>query len=99
MYAQIVRLQVKPDSIDAFREVFRSNYEGSRKEVGNIRFELLQSSENPAHFTVYEVFVSAEALAFHRQTEHYKKCTARYDDLLEGERVIEVMKPAIADYL
>lgn len=99
MYVQIVQLRVRPGLVDDFLAAFRINYEGTRREPGNIRFDLLQSRENENLFTIYEVFASAEALASHRETDHFKECVARFGTVLEGERVITAMRPVMADYM
>lgn len=99
VFVQIVTLTVKEGHIDQFLEAFRINYEGTRREPGNVEFHLLRSRSEPRRFTVYEVFRSEEALAAHRATDHYKECIRRFEDLLEGDRSIEVMTPVMADYL
>jgi autoinducer 2-degrading protein len=99
MYVQIVQLRVKPDRIDDFLAAFRGNYEGTRKEPGNVRFELLRSREQSNLFAVYEVFESEAARDAHRETEHFKACVGQFAELLEGDRTIQAMMPVMAEYL
>lgn len=98
MYVQIVQLRVKPGRLDDFLAAFRINYEGTRKEPGNVQFDLLQSRNDENLFTVYEVFESEHARDVHRQTEHFKECVGRFSDVLEGDRIIQPMRPVMADY-
>ena len=71
MHVTLVHVQVKPAHIDDFTAATRTNHEASIQEAGNRRFDVLQSPENPAHFILYEAYVSAEAAAAHKQTAHY----------------------------
>ncbi len=56
---------------DDFMEASKENRKGTRKESGNLRFDILQKEENPSGFLLYEVYASEEAVAAHKQTPHY----------------------------
>jgi len=71
MHVTLVHVQVKPDHINDFIAATKRNHEASIKEWGNRRFDVLQSPDNPTHFVLYEVYLSAEDAAAHKQTEHY----------------------------
>ena len=71
MHATIVHIQVKPEHVEDFAEACRLNHEGLVRESGNRRFDVLQSSDNPAMFVLYEVHESATAA--HKNTPHYLK--------------------------
>jgi (4S)-4-hydroxy-5-phosphonooxypentane-2,3-dione isomerase len=71
MHITLVYVQVKPADIDNFIAATRLNHEASAQELGNCRFDVLQSPENPSHFILYEAYASAEAAAAHKQTAHY----------------------------
>lgn len=72
MIATTVMIRVKPDHTDDFiRETVR-NHEASIEEAGNLRFDVLQSREDPSRFMLYEAYESEEAAAAHKETEHYK---------------------------
>ena len=73
MIATLVFVDVKPEHVEDFRAITLYNHENSRKEEGNIRFDVLQSREDPTKFTLYEVFRDEEAAAFHKTTEHYNR--------------------------
>ncbi|MBE6690043.1 MAG: antibiotic biosynthesis monooxygenase [Ruminococcaceae bacterium] len=73
MIATLVFVDVKPENVEDFRAITLYNHENSRKEPGNVRFDVLQSREDPTKFTLYEVFVDEEAAAFHKTTEHYNR--------------------------
>ena len=73
MIATLVFVDVKPENVEDFRAITLYNHENSRKEAGNVRFDVLQDNSNPTQFLLYEVFESEEAAAFHKTTEHYLK--------------------------
>jgi autoinducer 2-degrading protein len=71
MHVTLVKVSVKPDRVDAFIEASRANHEGSVREPGNRRFDILQDPDDPTRFILYEAYVSAEDAAAHKQTPHY----------------------------
>lgn len=71
MQVTIVHVRVKPDHINDFVAATRSNHEASVMEPGNIRFDVLQSDEDPTKFVLYEAYASVEDAAAHKQTAHY----------------------------
>lgn len=73
MIANLVSVHVKEDCIEQFKEITTYNHDNTRKEAGNIRFDILQNREDPTRFAMYEVFEDEAAVAFHKTTEHYKK--------------------------
>lgn len=73
MLATIVLVDVVPGCEEAFAEITRYNHENSRKEPGNVRFDVLHDNKNPSHYVLYEVYRDADAAAAHKETEHYKK--------------------------
>ncbi len=72
MHTTLVRIRVKPEHLEAFIEASRANHEGSIREPGNRRFDILQSREDPCSFVFYEAYVSAEDVAAHKETAHYQ---------------------------
>lgn len=71
MHITLIDIEVKPEFIDDFLKAVERNHEATRREPGNIRFDVLQAADNPARFVLYEVFASAEDAAAHKQTPHY----------------------------
>ncbi|MGI6167920.1 MAG: antibiotic biosynthesis monooxygenase [Eubacteriales bacterium] len=71
MIATLVYVDVLPEHVEAFKKITLYNHENSRREPGNIRFDLLQSKEDPTKFVLYEVFADEQAAADHKKTPHY----------------------------
>lgn len=73
MHVTIVEIQVKPAFVEQFLEACRLNHEASVREPGNRRFDVLQSSEDPAHFVLYEAYEDEAAAKAHKETPHYQQ--------------------------
>ncbi|MDR8274004.1 autoinducer-2 (AI-2) modifying protein LsrG, partial [Acinetobacter baumannii] len=41
MNVTLVEINIKPERVDEFLEVFRANHEGALQEPGNLRFDVL----------------------------------------------------------
>ena len=85
----VVRLEVKPDRVDDFLKLVSFNASESRKEPGNLRFDVVRSIDNPTLFRLYEVYRDAAAVAAHQATPHYAKWRAEIEGLLVTPRVSE----------
>jgi autoinducer 2-degrading protein len=71
MHVTIVQIQVTPQHVRDFIAATRLNHEGSIAESGNLRFDVLQSAEDPTLFVLYEAYASATDAAAHKTTPHY----------------------------
>jgi autoinducer 2-degrading protein len=71
MHVTLVHVTVLPEHIHDFIEATRRNHEASIQEAGNRRFDVLQSSDTPEQFVLYEAYTSAEDAAAHKKTAHY----------------------------
>lgn len=71
MYITIVYASVKSDKIDVFKQACQLNHENSILESGNLRFDILQSADDPTQFVFYEAYTTQQAAAAHKQTSHY----------------------------
>ena len=70
MTGVFVTVKVPPSVKEAFLQVMTEDVEGSRKEEGCVRFDLLDQGDGVYSF--YEVYTSEEAMAFHRRQPHYQ---------------------------
>jgi len=71
MQVTIVHIHAKAENIVDFIEACRLNHEASVQEPGNVRFDVLQSADDPARFVLYEAYASAADAAAHKKTAHY----------------------------
>lgn len=73
MKVTCVHVKVRPEKLSEFIEATVENHKGTRKEPGNIRFDVLQQADDPYRFMIYEVFESDDAVKAHKETVHYLK--------------------------
>ncbi|WP_295812328.1 antibiotic biosynthesis monooxygenase [uncultured Nitratireductor sp.] len=99
MLIQMVSINVKKGHVPAFLEAFRINYEGTREEPGNLRFDVLRDPDDENRFLIYEVFTSEAALEEHRKTKHYQECVRLIDPILAGPRTKVFYTAMMADFL
>jgi autoinducer 2-degrading protein len=72
MNVLVVRIRVNPEHVQAFVEATLRNHAGSIEEPGNLRFDVLQSVDDPTSFLLYELYRKPEDAAAHRDTPHYQ---------------------------
>ena len=89
MHMIVVRLDVKLDRVDDFLKLVTFNASESRKEPGNLRFDVVRSVDNPTYFRLYEVYRDDAAVRAHQATPHYAKWRAEIEALLVTPRVSE----------
>jgi autoinducer 2-degrading protein len=89
MHMIIVRLEVKPDRVHDFLKLVSFNSSESRKEPGNLRFDVVRSVDNPNLFRLYEVYRDEAAVQAHQATPHYAKWRAEIEALLVVPRLSE----------
>ncbi len=73
MRVTCVTVHVKPECVADFIKATVENHRCSVKEPGNMRFDILQSEEDPARFLLYEAYETDRAAAAHKDTAHYKQ--------------------------
>ena len=71
MYVVSVTIFVKPQNVREFIEATLDNARNTRREAGNVRFDVSQGEAEPTRFLLYEVYRAKEDFVRHQQTEHY----------------------------
>jgi len=71
MYVVCVTVWVRAGFEDAFIEATYENHVGTRKEPGNLRFDVLQKADDPTQFFLYEAYKTEEDFSTHQKTPHY----------------------------
>jgi autoinducer 2-degrading protein len=71
VFVVAVSVWVQPDKVDAFRESTLINGRATRREAGNLRFDISQCVDDPARFLLYEAYRDEAAFKAHQQTPHY----------------------------
>lgn len=81
-----VHISVKPELVDAFKEVTLENARQSVKEPGIARFDVIQRADVPSQFVLVEVYRDSEAPARHKETAHYKVWRNKVAPMMAGPR-------------
>ena len=71
MYVVCVSVHVKAEFIQPFIEATLDNARNSRREGGNVRFDVLRREDEPDRFFLYEVYRDKLGFTRHQQTDHY----------------------------
>lgn len=71
MSTTLVHVTVLPQFREDFIAATLDNCAASRSEPGNLRFDLIQSAEDPNRFILFEAYADAESAGAHKQTAHY----------------------------
>jgi (4S)-4-hydroxy-5-phosphonooxypentane-2,3-dione isomerase len=72
MVVYSVSVQVKAGREEDFKKECKKNRKETRKESGNLRFDILQNETDSVLFMLLEVYRSEEAVLAHKATQHYK---------------------------
>lgn len=86
LLVNIVDVRVKAAHVEDFIRATRENHAGTRREPGNRRFDVLQGTEDPCRFVLYEAFASQESVEAHRKTPHYLAWRAEVEPWMEAPR-------------
>jgi len=73
MIVRVVDVYVNRQNIEDFKRITVENRQGSIREPGVLRFDVLQSEADPDHFILYEVYRDEQATLDHKETEHYRR--------------------------
>lgn len=72
MYVTVVYIHVKPSHVADFVAAVRDNHASSIQEPGNLRFDILQSVDDPTQFVTYMAYRDEASATAHRETAHYR---------------------------
>ena len=71
MDVTVVYIHVKPEHLADFVESIGANHARSVQEPGNLRFDILQSVDDPTRFVTYMAYRDEVSAKAHRETAHY----------------------------
>jgi len=87
MYVVFVNVHVAPGHTAQFVEATLDNARLTRKEPGNLRFDVLRQEQDPNRFALYEAYRTPADFAAHQQTEHYLRWKAAVAGWMAEPRV------------
>lgn len=86
LYAVHVDVRVKADAVERFRAASAENAENSLAEPGVVRFDVMQSTDDPTRFVLVEVYRDAQGAAAHKETAHYRTWRDTVADMMAEPR-------------
>jgi len=88
----VALLTARPGKLEALQTLLLGMASACRAEPGNLRWDVWRDQAEPNRFVLDELYVDDDAVAAHRQTEHFKAYLAVINDL--AERTALVLDPA-----
>lgn len=79
----IIKSEYKEEVLNAFHNVVNA----TRKEEGNISYDLHQNIVNPLEFTILEIWKSQETIDLHNASTHFDEFKKAIDGKIEGLKV------------
>ena len=76
MFVLVVKIQIKPENVDAFMKQLDANAKAARTEPGCKQFEVLVDPKDRAKIMLFEVYNDEAAFEAHQATPHFKKYLA-----------------------
>ena len=95
----VATLTVKPETHAEFIAAARACIKETRKEPGNIAYDMHESVTDPAKMVFVEQWESAEALTLHGKTEHLRTFGRVAAKCMTAPTKIEVITPEKVDLL
>jgi quinol monooxygenase YgiN len=93
-FTLVVLVQVKEGSGEQFEAAFAKAITATRKEKGNLVYDLDRDTEKPSRYVVYERWKDLAALEAHLNSPHIKALLAELPKLTEGAPESRVLLPA-----
>ena len=79
--------KIRPECVERYIEATLANAHATRKEPGNIRFDLLQDANDPCSFQLYEVYSDRSAQQAHLASEHFATWKAAVQDVFADRSI------------
>jgi quinol monooxygenase YgiN len=93
-FTLVIRVTVKEGAGERLEAAFAKSRRETRKEKGNIAYDLSRDTREPTHYLVYERWKDLAALEAHLNAEHTKKLLGELPDILAGQPESQVLLPA-----
>ena len=93
-FTMLVMLNVKDGQAEKFEAAFAQARRETRKEKGNLAYDLSRDAKEPSRYLVYERWKSVPALEEHIRSPHITRLLAEIGPLLDGLPDLRVLIPA-----
>jgi autoinducer 2-degrading protein len=93
-FTMLVFIQVKEGAEEKFEAAFAKCIAGTRKEKGNLAYQLNRDAKKKGAYVVYERWQDLAALEAHMKTPHIATLRSETGDLRVGASEVKVFLPA-----
>jgi autoinducer 2-degrading protein len=73
MQVVCVHVHVMPEHREEFIQATLENARSTVEEPGNLRFDVLQETDDPNRFVLYEAYRDEAGMSAHKETAHYAR--------------------------
>ncbi len=92
-FTLITPVQVKEGAGKQFEAAFAKTVTATRKEKGNLAYDLNRDTQAPSRYMVYEHWKDLAALEAHLNTPYVKALLAELPKMIDGEPETQVLLP------
>jgi quinol monooxygenase YgiN len=85
-------IAVKAEFRDELEKVFRQVVDETRKESGNVSYDLHRDVNNPLKYTILEVWKSQAAIDSHNNSDHFRAFAEAIDGKVDSLTVDVIEK-------
>jgi quinol monooxygenase YgiN len=93
-FVMVVKFKIKAGMNEKFTALFAEAIKGTRKEVGNLAYDLNADADDRQTYVAYEKWKNLKALEEHLKTEYVTKLLAGMDGIADGAPDVKVYLPA-----
>ncbi len=93
-FTLIVRVKVKEGAGKAFEASFAKAITATRKEEGNLAYDLNRDTQDPSRYLIYERWKNLAALEAHLKTPYLKALLAELPKIADGAPESQILVPA-----
>jgi quinol monooxygenase YgiN len=88
-----IRVKIKAGTNEKFEAAFAVARKETRKEKGNLAYDLNKSADDEMVYTIYERWANLEALAAHLKAAHVTKLFQDAGECFDGQPDLKVLVP------
>lgn len=88
----VAAIVVKDSYKDELEKVFRNLVDHTRKEEGNVSYDLHQDVKNPLKYTIIEVWKSQDDINKHNDTPHFKEFLTAIEGKVDSVNIDVIKK-------
>lgn len=85
-------LKVTPENVTKALGLAQELVEASRKDGGNIDYDIYQSQTTPTNLMIFETWKDQPSLDVHSSTEHFTRIVPQLQEMAVGEMAIQIFK-------